>query len=376
MSVTDKKRRRPRGKAWHWKQTDCWYYTPPGTTRRVRLKDDERRPIRGEENRKVAELALARIKVSGGWRPTPEAANDNEWLVATICSEYIGVCERRAAAGMLNKEYSESVKRHLNELCGYCGALPVRQLKKGHVNYWIESHTTWRSPVTHRNVIATVLAAFNHAWEMHDVPNPLSGLKKPPPRPRLSSFSPQEETEIYSATDEPFRDFLFAALHTGLRPFCELAKLTADEVIENDRGMMWRVYSSKTKKTRTIPVRPEVAVLSRRLMATAPVGSGKTLFRNPQGNPWKKVTGVARFLAIKRNLGWDKHSVKSKLSTYTARHTFAHRMLSGYWNGGAGCSIETLAELMGDTPKVAFDHYGKEWGQHYQDPLWVAIGAG
>ena len=40
------------------------------------------------------------------------------------------------------------------------------------------------------------------------------------------------------------------------------------------------------------------------------------------------------------------------------------------------CPIEVLAELIGDTPKVAFDHYGKEWGQHYQEPLWVAIGAG
>jgi hypothetical protein len=49
--------------------------------------------------------------------------------------------------------------------------------------------------------------------------------------------------------------------------------------------------------------------------------------------------------------------------------------LSGYWNGGAGCSIETLAELIGDTPKVAFDHYGREWGQHYQEPLWLAVGA-
>jgi hypothetical protein len=49
-------------------------------------------------------------------------------------------------------------------------------------------------------------------------------------------------------------------------------------------------------------------------------------------------------------------------------------MLSGYWTDGVGCSIETLAELMGDTPKVAFDHYGKEWGQHYQAPLWAAIG--
>ncbi len=86
------------------------------------------------------------------------------------------------------------------------------------------------------------------------------------------------------------------------------------------------------------------------------------------------MTGVVRFINLKKKLGWDQDSVKSKYSSYTCRHTFAHRTLSGYWNGGAGCSIETLAELMGDTPKVAFDHYGREWGQHYQDPLWTAIG--
>tara|TARA_E500000305_G_scaffold110785_1_gene119940 strand:- start:501 stop:653 length:153 start_codon:yes stop_codon:yes gene_type:complete len=49
-------------------------------------------------------------------------------------------------------------------------------------------------------------------------------------------------------------------------------------------------------------------------------------------------------------------------------------MLAGYWNHGKGCSIEVLAELMGDTPKVAFDHYGREWAQNYQEPLWAAIG--
>jgi len=210
---------------------------------------------------------------------------------------------------------------------------------------------------------------------MHDILNPLVGLKKPPPQPRLNSFSAEDEQAVYQATDEPFRNFRYAAIHTGLRPFCELARLTAGDVEETPRGMMWRIYSSKTKKTRKIPIRPELATLTRRLMRTAPTGSGITLFRNSQGNPWKKVTGVGRFLAIKRVLGWNNSPEKKKHSTYTARHTFAHRMLSGYWNGGAGCSIETLAELMGDTPKVAFDHYGKEWGQHYQDPLWAAIEA-
>lgn len=64
----------------------------------------------------------------------------------------------------------------------------------------------------------------------------------------------------------------------------------------------------------------------------------------------------------RKKLGWDKDPVKGNYSCYTCRHTFAHRMLSGYWTNGVGCSIETLAELIGDTPKVAFDHFGREWG--------------
>ncbi|HEX3659115.1 MAG TPA: tyrosine-type recombinase/integrase, partial [Pirellulales bacterium] len=231
-------------------------------------------------------------------------------------------------------------------------------------------------PATQRNVIAIVLAAFNYAQREQGIRHPLRGLKKPPPQPRLQSLSPEDELVLYAATDQAFGDFLFAAIHTGLRPFCELARLTADHVEETGRGMLWRVYSSKTKKTRKIPVRPEVAALTRRLMRTASPGSGSPLFRNSQGNPWKKVTGRTRFLALKKKLGWDQDPARQRHSCYTCRHTFAHRMLSGYWNGGAGCSIEVLAELMGNTPKVAFDHYGREWGQHYQEPLWAAIGTG
>jgi len=186
-----------------------------------------------------------------------------------------------------------------------------------------------------------------------------------------------QRTVCFPCHAEPcFRNFLFAAIHTGLRPFCELARLTADEVEESERGMMWRVYSSKTEKTRKIPIRSEVADLARRLMATAPQGSGVAFFRNPQGRAWKKVTGVHRFLKIKRVLGWDRDPKRKHYSTSTCRHTFAHRMLAGYWNGGDGCSVEVLAELMGDTPKVAFEHYGRRWAQKYQEPLWEAIGVG
>jgi len=374
MGRSRRQRRQQHGSAWHWKQTDSWYYTAPGTKRRMPLFDENGQRIRGKSNQEAAETALAKVKVAN---ETDSGATTGfeRWPVAKVCSEYLQYCQRGVASRTLSESHRRNAASWLNDLCSYCGALPVEHLKKGHIKTWVERHATWQSPVTQRGVLSVVLAAFNYAEENFGVPSPLKGLKKPGSRPRLHSVSKEDEETICAATDESFRNFLFAAIHTGLRPFCELARLTADDVEENDRGMMWKVYSSKTKKTRKIPVRPEVAELTRKLLRTAPRNSGLRLFRNTRGKPWQPANGVARFLAVKKKLGWDNDPVKSKYSCYSCRHTFAHRMLSGYWSNGQGCSIETLAELIGDTPKVAFDHYGKEWGQHYQDPLWAAIGA-
>jgi len=367
-------RRQQHGSAWHWKQTDCWYYTLPGTKKRLPLFDEQGHRIRGKDNKQAAQLALARIKLAGDDQPPVSPATAEQWLVANVCSEYLQYCERGVANGTLSAAHHYNSVIYLNDLCGYCGALPVGQLKKGHVQEWVDGHRGWKSSATRRSVLSIVLAAFNHVEDNHGITSPLKGLKKPPARPRLHSLTGAEEQTLYQATDEPLRQFLFAALHTGLRPFCELARLTADDVVQTERGLMWRVYSSKTKKTRKIPVQLEVAALTRRLMETAPAGSGIALFRNPKGKAWKRGTVTSRLLKLKKKLGWDKDPVRKGYSCYSCRHTFAHRMLSGYWNGGVGCSVEVLAELIGDTPKVAFDHYGKEWGQHYQDPLWAALG--
>ncbi len=374
MGRPRKQRRKPQGSAWYWKQTDRWYYTLPGTKKRMPLFDEDGDRIRGRDNQDAAEQALSRVKVAGELQDGQVSHQD--WIVARVCSEYLLHCERSVAAGLMTKKHLTLSTAFLNDLCGYCGALAVTELKKSHVQTWLESHAGWRSQATHRGVISIVLAAFNRAEELFDIANPLKGFKRPKAQPRLQSLSPEDERTLYDATEECFQNFLFACIHTGLRPFCELAKLTADHVEVSDRGMMWRVYSSKTNKTRKIPVQASVAKIVRRLLVTAPKGSGKPLFRNTHGKPWTNAAGVARFLSLKMKLGWDLDPVKQKYSCYTCRHTFAHRMLSGYWNDGAGCSIETLAELIGDTPKVAFDHYGKEWGQHYQEPLWVAIGVG
>ena len=371
-----KSRRQSHGSAWHWKQTDCWYYTLPGTKKRIPLLDDNGEKVRGKDNREKARLALARVKLAEAGEITPSPLASGDWIVAKVCSEYIQYCEKKFANGTMSRDYSAAVRYNLNDLCEYCGALSLAQLKKSHIREWVDRHPSWKSPATERSVVATVIAAFNYAQNNFDVPNPLKGLKRPASKPRLHSITDEDEKTLFGAVGLHFKEFLFAALHTGLRPFCELARMTADDVEETPRGMMWRVYSSKTKKTRKIPLRTEVAVLVRRLMKTAPKGTGTPLFRTMKGKAWSRVNGVQTFCSVRRKLGWDKDPVRKRYSSYSCRHTFAHRMLSGYWNNGAGCTVETLAELIGDTPKVAFEHYGREWGQHYQEPLWAAIGAG
>ncbi|HTN76510.1 MAG TPA: hypothetical protein VL096_14725, partial [Pirellulaceae bacterium] len=229
MARKRKARRQQHGSAWHWKQTDSWYYTLPGTKRRMPLFDAEGERIKGAGNQAAAERALAKIKVTLA-DDGPEALTRDEWIVARVCSDYLQYCERSLPKGTVSAGHHRSAKAWLNDLCAYCGALPLTQFKKGHVTSWIESHSTWRSTETHRSVISVVMAAFNRAEEMFGIANPLKGLKKPTPKPRLQSISPEDEQTIYDNLEPQFKNFLFAALHTGLRPFCELAKLTAEHV--------------------------------------------------------------------------------------------------------------------------------------------------
>jgi len=44
--------------AWHWKHTDIWHNTLPGTKNRIPLFDEQGQRIRGKENRSAAEQAF------------------------------------------------------------------------------------------------------------------------------------------------------------------------------------------------------------------------------------------------------------------------------------------------------------------------------
>ena len=76
MARNRKKRRQQHGSAWHWRQTDAWYYTEPGTKKRVPLFDEKGERIRGKENKETARMALARIKVGDELSASAPPASD------------------------------------------------------------------------------------------------------------------------------------------------------------------------------------------------------------------------------------------------------------------------------------------------------------
>ena len=373
MAKNRKLRRQQHGSAWHWKQTDCWYYTEPGSNKRMPLFDGKGERVRGKDNKEAAQVALARIKVADE-RSTPIPPASSGWTVARVCDVYLADLHLSA-----NPEWAVQVGKWLNDLCGYCGALKKIEFKKKHLRTWLKRHSTWNHN-TQRNVIGSVIASFNYCCKYDDLDvNPVAGYEKPSATPRVTSFTPEEEKSMYETADDAQALFIKACILTGARPYSELAKVTADHVVETEQGMYYLLKArtadgrqghksgKKTGKDRRIMLCEEMETITRHLMLGAPKGSGIELFRTTRGRAWKRCNGVVRFLELKKKLGLPKDRCM-----YACRHTFAKRTLSGYYTGKP-VPIEVLAGLMGNTPKVCWDHYAA-WADQYNNPLWEALG--
>ena len=69
--------------------------------------------------------------------------------------------------------------------------------------------------------------------------NPVAGYEKPSATPRVTSFTPEEEKLMYETADDAQALFIKACILTGARPYSELAKVTADHVVETEQGMFY-----------------------------------------------------------------------------------------------------------------------------------------
>jgi hypothetical protein len=69
----------------------------------------------------------------------------------------------------MSRSHRDQSEAYLNDLCSYCGARSVSELKRRHIQTWMEKHEGWKSQATHRGVIAIVQAAVNQRHRLPDM---------------------------------------------------------------------------------------------------------------------------------------------------------------------------------------------------------------
>lgn len=244
--------------------------------------------------------------------------------------------------------------------------MAVEKLKPIHIDRWLQAHPKWKG--FRRTKIQAVKRALNYGVESGLIErNPIKGYKTPKQRSRVTYFTPEQEKALIEAANPAFAVAIKVCIRTGARPGCEFAKLTAKHVKDHGERMEWvfQPEEFKTDNLRIIRIiDPEIiAIVRERLDRDGPI------FRNRSGSPWKRYNLTERMRVLKRQLMKNGIEFDEDACMYTCRHTYAKRVLQGYWSGKP-TNIETLARLMGNSPHVCQTHY-LQWSDSYESPLWA-----
>jgi integrase len=367
-----------------------WYATDHG--RSVPLLDEEGDHLKDSDTREeIVQQAHAR-HLLGQQRTAPEGTADTV-PVADVVATYLEFCQANSRPatfdsrgrmlfdfvyGLPPKFWNHADPKHKTPKPGKndyihdgFGQRTVGSLIPMDVQRWLDKHPTWGQS-TRRIAVQSVKRAFNYAVKMGLIhANPVKGFVAPQGKQRITYFTPEVEQAMYRHAKPALRLALRVLIRTGARYGSELCHLTAAHITDGPKGMTWKFNAdeAKTNKPRVIYIPSDIAAEVRPLMARHPSGA---IFRNTRGQPWDKRAMRAAFIRLKKRLQRKKVKMHPADCLYSTRHTYAKRMLGGYW--GQPVSVEILAGLMGNSRQVCWDHYGK-WCAMYTDPLQAAIEA-
>jgi len=355
----------------------------------IRDKDTDPTEIRQAHRR----FELAQLEVQASIQPQPHSAT-----LAEVCDAYLA---HIAASGAKSTHYGRA-----NILFDLCFALPAKWRRKTvprldytpdekaamrkercqHPPYgaleaakltpllvdnWLDAHPTWK---TRRTYIQTVKRALSYAVERQLIDeNPIAAYKVGRARGRITYFTPEQELLLLKHARPALKAAIQVCIRTGLRYGVEFVTLTAEQVVDSGDRMEWRVTPKKTKasqKYRTVLVKdPTILDITRQQIARYPTGP---IFRNSHGGCWDPGVLTVAFVRLRRRVTrLEGVQFDADACMNTCRHTFAKRVLAGYWSGQPQ-TIETLARLMGNTPQVCWNHY-VQWSPAYNQALWDAI---
>jgi integrase len=334
----------------------------------VALRDDSGKPLRIKTTSiSDVKAAYQRIVANPG-----ESENGEGVTVQEVCDAYLN-----------NIADGASYKLRRDILFDFCTGYPPRfrgkelppgeRLHKGYaarsvaglrpldIDQWIQAHK-WTGGK--RTKIQAIQRALNYGVECGLIPaTPLKGFKVPTNKARVTYVTPEQENALLANASPAMAVAIKVLIRTGARPGSEFAALTAKQVVDDGQRMEWRFKEVK-RKPRVIRIKdPEViAAVRERLENKGPI------FRSSQGSPWQLRNLSHRFRLLKAKAEKNGIQFDDDCVLYSLRHTYAKRILQGYWSGKP-TNIETLARLMGNTPQVCQAHY-LQWCESYNEPLW------
>ncbi len=246
------------------------------------------------------------------------------------------------------------------------------------VERWLAAHPGWKS---HRAALQAVRRVLNYCVGVKALDaNPLRGLKVPKVGQRETYLPPEVEQAIYAHCKRVAKRSgkerspalalaIQVCVRTGCRPDIEFNSLEARHVKRRRAASGGTSRPPKPRDGRspgrsTSPRRSPRSPGSRSSSIRPARCSGVSV---ASPGPWTACSRPSRLRDALKHLGV---TYIEPLIPYTCRHTYAKRMLGGYW--GPPVTLEVLAGLMGNSPKVCWDHYAK-WSNQYVDPFWNAI---
>lgn len=237
--------------------------------------------------------------------------------VCTLLNKYLAFCEANRAKATFEKN-----RFHLRRFAHHIGArLKVSALKPYHVQEWIDKDYAKKSSTYQHTAITAVKGALEWAAKLGYIEySPIAKMPKPRPQVREEFIKPVDWQLVLDATnDQSFRDYLVFALLTGARPQ-EMRIIEARHLEPENRRIVLTISESKGRTRQRVIYLDDMSLgIVERLARENLEGP---IFRNSQGNPWKKNSTKDRFKRMRVKLG-----IKGLCAT-VLRHSYAHYMLS------------------------------------------------
>jgi integrase len=211
--------------------------------------------------------------------------------------------------------------------------------------------------------------AFNYGVESGLIAkNPIRGYRIPKESGRITYLTPEQEASLCKHASEAMAMAIQVCIRTGARTHIEFGSLEARHVIDEGKRMAWvfPADESKNRRQRIIRITDEaIMVIVRKQMKLHRKGP---IFRNEAGTPWLRNSMSKAFCRARRRAEVDGMKFDADCCLYSCRHTYAKRMLQGFWSGKA-VAIEVLAKLMDNSVDVCRRFY-LQWSESYAETLW------